>query len=260
MQVLDQTGHTIRLKKKPVNIISLVPSQTELLYDLQLAERVKGITKFCVHPEHWQKEKNIIGGTKNLNIRKILDLEPDLIIANKEENRKKQIEELKEFCPVYISDIRTINDALEMISDIGRLTGTESIAEQICLDIEVKFTNFKPEDIKNNEKVVYLIWKSPLMVVGNDNFIHSLLEWAGWKNAFEDRERYPTISVEDLKKVNPDRVLLSTEPYPFTDEDISFFKEILPMSKVHLVDGERFSWYGSRMKQTPAYIHAIQTI
>lgn len=257
MQLLDQTGQIVRLAKKPERIVSIVPSQTELLYHLELEESVKGITQFCIHPTHWQKEKTIIGGTKNLSIRKILDLEPDLIIANKEENRKEQVEKLKEFCPVYVSDIRSINAAIEMISDIGRLCEKEILANQIALDIEVKFDNFKPENLKR-ERVAYLIWKSPIMVVGNDNFIHSLLEWAAWENAFENMERYPSLSIEDLKAAKPDRILLSTEPYPFTEADISYFKSMVPSAKVQLVDGERFSWYGSRMKQSPAYIHTIR--
>ncbi|MEX2590476.1 MAG: helical backbone metal receptor, partial [Chitinophagales bacterium] len=202
-------------------------------------------------------EKNIIGGTKNLNIRQILDLEPDLIIANKEENRKTQVEKLQEFCPVYISDVRNIAAALEMITDIGRLTQKEREANKIALDIEVKFANFKPQN-QEEERVAYLIWKEPLMVVGNDNFIHSLLEWAGWINVFGDQARYPSITESELKAAKPDQIMLSTEPYNFSEKDIPYFKSLLPMAKVQLVDGERFSWYGSRMKQAPAYIHAIR--
>lgn len=258
MQILDQTGQTVRLERNPVNIVSLVPSQTELLYDLKLGERVKGITKFCIHPKNWQNEKSIVGGTKNLNIRKILDLEPDLIIANKEENRKEQIEKLKEFCPVYVSDVRSIESALEMINDIGRLTDTQDLANKISVDIEVKLSHFKPLNDKK-ERVAYFIWKSPYMVVGTDNFINSLIEWAGWENVFNSLERYPTVSIDELKSLKPDRILLSSEPYNFTEEDIPSFKEILPFSKVQIVDGERFSWYGSRMLQTPAYINAVKT-
>lgn len=259
MQLLDQCGFTVRLNDYPQRIVSLVPSQTELLYHLGLEDRVKGITKFCIHPEKWQSEKKIIGGTKNINIRQILDLEPDLIIANKEENRKEQIEKLKDFCPVYTSDVRSIPSALDMITDIGRLVNKENEANKIALDIEVKLVNFKP--LNNvSESIAYLIWKNPLMVVGNDNFIHSLIEWGGWTNVFEDRDRYPGISEDELKNAKPDRILLSSEPYKFTDEDIPYFKSLLPNTKVQLVDGEKFSWYGSRMKLAPAYIHLIRNL
>jgi ABC-type Fe3+-hydroxamate transport system substrate-binding protein len=145
-----------------------------------------------------------------------------------------------------------------MIADIGRMTQKETEADQIAVEIEVKFANFKPE-ISKKEKVAYLIWKEPLMVVGNDNFIHSILEWAGWTNVFQNLNRYPSISELELKEANPERIMLSTEPYNFTEADIPYFKSLLPMSKVQLVDGERFSWYGSRMKQAPAYINTIRT-
>ena len=226
-----------------MRIISTVPSQTELLSDLGLEDQVIAITKFCVHPPHWKKEKTIIGGTKNLRIEEILKLNPDLIIANKEENKKSQIEDLQEACPVYVSDIKNIDDNIELIDTIGRLTHTHRKAEELIEKYEYCIDQINPLP---SIEVSYLIWKNPLMTIGKDTFIHSMLELCGFKSVHSGH-RYPETSMEELRKLKPELLLLSSEPYPFNIDDVHHYMEALPGTKVKLVDGEVFSWYGTRL-------------
>ncbi len=236
-----------------MRIISLVPSQTELLFDLGLEERVVGITKFCVHPGHWRKSKTIIGGTKNIDVRKIKTLNPDLIIGNKEENDWDGIRELQHHFPVWISDVKDRSSALQMIEAIGKITDTElrgkSIIEQIT-------SNFKSIQKVKSLRALYLIWQNPWMAAGNDTFIHSMLFELGLINCVNE-PRYPSFDENQLKQLNPEVILLSTEPFPFTEKHKEQLTTIFPSAKVLLVDGEMFSWYGSRMRLAPDYFASL---
>lgn len=247
----DQINHEITLIKRPKRIISLVPSQTELLYDLGVIEEVVGITKFCVHPQSWYREKKRVGGTKNVNFDKVEALQPDLIIANKEENQKDQIEKLQQDYPVWTSDIATLEQSLDMISEIGKITNRKKNALKIIEEIKVAFQTL-PLNQMGTTSVVYLIWKNPYMTVGADTFIHEMLLRCGLTNIAKGL-RYPIISEDELIEKQPDIILLSSEPYPFKERDLIELEKICPQSKILLVDGELFSWYGSRLKYAPTY-------
>lgn len=241
----------------PQRIVSLVPSQTELLHDLGLGDRVVGITKFCVHPVAWFAEKQRVGGTKTLNFNKIAALRPDLILGNKEENERAQIELLAETYPVWMSDIRSLADAVEMIRGIGQLTDTAAPAEEIAEKIEAGFAALR-STIYRPPSTVYLIWRKPFMAAGGDTFIQTMLAAAGFANVFGDRSRYPEISVADLVAAQPEVVLLSSEPYPFREKHLAELHEICPAAKIQLVDGEMFSWYGSRLLFAPEYFRILR--
>lgn len=247
----DQMKRTIRLEEIPRRIVSLVPSQTELLYDLGLNEEVVGITKFCIYPEIWFKSKQRIGGTKSLQIAKIRSLNPDLIIGNKEENTKEQIEELLEVAPVWMSDVNTIQDAFEMIQLIGDLSEKTEEANLWLAQINSNFSKIK-KNLKG-KTVLYFIWKDPDYVVGSNTFINAMIESTGLIN-FCKEGRYPEVKSTD---VDPDFIFLSSEPFPFKDEHIKGFQEKFPSSKIILVDGEMFSWYGTRMALFPAYFNQL---
>jgi ABC-type Fe3+-hydroxamate transport system substrate-binding protein len=251
----DQLQNSIFLPEKPRRIVSLVPSQTELLFDLGLENEVVGVTKFCIHPAEKVKTKTKIGGTKNFNFETIDALQPDLIIGNKEENYQEGIEQLAEKYPVWMSDIFTLEDALNMIRKIGELTGTAQNATKIAGKIEAGFTNLvKPEQ---EISAAYFIWKNPYMAVGCNTFINNILQRCGFRNVFENETRYPEISIEMLQESKPEVILLSSEPYPFKEKHLQEFQEILPEAKVMIVDGEMFSWYGSRLLQAPAYFQQL---
>ena len=253
---IDQTGRRITLNQTPQRIISLVPSQTELLYDLGLTEEVIGITKFCIHPDKWFRSKTRVGGTKQVKMDNIHQLQPDLIIANKEENIKEQIEELEKHFPVWVSDINNLKDAYEMIGQIGLMTNKQQPAKEIVWQIKEIFRQLKTHNSKLS--ACYLIWQNPYMTVGGDTFIHSMLDAAGFVNIFENKKRYPEVSIEELQTLNLELLLLSSEPYPFKEKHINEMQALLPNTKIVLADGELFSWYGSRLLKAPSYFSQLQ--
>jgi ABC-type Fe3+-hydroxamate transport system substrate-binding protein len=250
----DQLGDKIILHAVPQRIVSLVPSQTELLYDLGLDREVVGITKFCVHPSHWLKEKNIVGGTKTFNLDVIEELNPDLIIGNKEENEKKLIEELKKKYTVWMSDIITLPDAFNMIRGVGEITGKINASYSIIKSIETSFINLKP---KLPKKVLYLIWKDPWMAAGTETFIDTMLRRIGLTNCLEHLSRYPQLTTEEIAELDPQYVFLSSEPYPFKEKHKQELSDIFPNARIMLVDGEMFSWYGSRLRLASGYFNSL---
>ncbi len=252
----DQMRRKVNVPAAPQRIISLVPSQTELLYDLGLGERVVGITKFCVHPETWFKTKHRVGGTKKVDMDKVRALKPDLIIGNKEENERKDIQALEKEFPVWMSDVRDLDSALDMIRQIGELTGTKDKAEALSKGITDAFA--KQHYIDPPLTVAYLIWREPFMVAGHGTFVNDMLKRCGLQNVFDEGDaRYPEITPQELAESDPDLILLSSEPYPFKEKHIQELNMICPGTPVKLVDGEMFSWYGSRLLQAPAYFSGL---
>ncbi len=255
---IDQCNKKIWITDNLKRIISLVPSQTELLFDLGLNEEVIGITKFCIHPTSWLREKAQIGGTKNINIEKIQSLQPDLVIANKEENVKEQIEMIEKFCPVWTSDVHNVTTAIEMIQSIGMITQKQAEADTMIATLKDNFSKNKPNFPLLN--ACYLIWKDPYITVGGDTFINDMMHWCGLKNVFENDTRYPQILLKEIINLNCEVLLLSSEPYPFKEHHITLLQEELPTIKIFLVDGEMFSWYGSRLLKTPTYFKQLNNL
>jgi ABC-type Fe3+-hydroxamate transport system substrate-binding protein len=246
---------TQQLTPLPLRIVSLVPSQTELLFDLGLDEQVVGITKFCVHPAEWFTTKTRVGGTKNINISTIKKLKPTLIIANKEENVKEQIEELANHYPVWLTNVNNLEEAVQMIEDIGALTHTQQKANHLTQKIKTNFEELN--QTRANINTCYLIWQNPYMTVGGDTFIHDMLQKCGFNNIFAHQSRYPEISINQLQTANCKLLLLSSEPYPFKQKHIDNLQQQLPNTKILLVDGEMFSWYGSRLLKAPQYFKEL---
>ena len=242
------------ITSSPQRIISLVPSQTELLFDLGLAEKVVGITKFCIHPAEFCRNIPKIGGTKHFHFDVIDRLQPDLIIGNKEENYKEGIEQLQAKYPVWMSDIYTLDDALHMIREIGNLTGTQSKALEISAQIQTAFAGLQPVSQK---KVAYLIWRNPFMVAASQTFIQDMLSRCSFENVFADYARYPQITLEMLTIAQPDYVFLSSEPFPFSEKHMAEFKDICLEATIKIVDGEMFSWYGSRLRLSVPYFRQL---
>ncbi|MEP7145339.1 MAG: helical backbone metal receptor [Ferruginibacter sp.] len=239
------------LKNIPRRIVSLVPSQTELLYFLGLEEETIAITKFCVHPAKWPGQKIIIGGTKNIHLEQVKNLHPDLIVANKEENTKEQVEELAKEYPVWVTNVNNLDDALQMIQDIGQLTNTALQAGKLVENITALFSALP---IKNMAiPTAYLVWRNPFMTIGGDTFINDMLKRCGLQNIFAGRTRYPEITINELRDTGCSVLLLSSEPYPFNQKHIEELQAFLPGIKILLTDGEIFSWYGSRLLKAPGY-------
>ena len=252
----DQLGRRVNIPFPPRRIVSLVPSQTELLH--YLGANVVGITKFCIHPDEWFRTKTRIGGTKQLHLDQIRALSPDLIIANKEENDAAQVQALMEEFPVWVSDIHTLEDALDMIKSIGVIVDRKEQAWQLADQIVRHFSALPhPSENEVLRKTAYFIWRNPWMVAGGDTFINEMMKVCGLNNVFSGIDRYPVITMEQLKDTGCELVMLSSEPYPFREKHISELQGILPEAKILLVDGEMYSWYGSRLLHAPAYFSTI---
>lgn len=254
----DQLLNTVKLEDCPKRVVSLVPSQTELLSYLGLDNHIVGITKFCIHPNHLLKSKDKVGGTKKLNFDIIDQLNPDLIIGNKEENEKSDIEYLMKKYPVWMSDIYNIEDNYNMILSLGEIFNVGDRAKTLVDEIKSSFKELERNlpDSKN-KSVAYLIWKEPMMAAGSDTFINEMIKLAGFKNIFSSQKRYPILNIVDLQVNCPDYIFLSSEPYPFSDKHIQYFDEHCPNSKTILVDGELFSWYGSRVLHSADYFKSL---
>lgn len=226
-------------------IISLVPSLTELVIDLGLEDQLVGRTRFCVHPKNKVEEIPIVGGTKNPRLDKIREINPDYIIANKEENRPEDIKSLMDEFEIKVTDIATIEDALITIHELGQELEVAETAKHLISGIQQRLEQ-RPD--VPDLRTAYLIWKDPWMSVGHDTYIHDVLEHWNLSNVFGDQKRYPKFDLNELKEYNPDLVLLSSEPYPFKEKHLAQIEEACPAARVLLVEGEWFSWYGSHMK------------
>ncbi|RXK61512.1 cobalamin-binding protein [Lacibacter luteus] len=259
----DQTGKRVFIPSPPLRIISLVPSLTELLYSLQLENEVAGITKFCVHPESWFRTKKRIGGTKNVDVNAVQLLQPNIVIASKEENVKEQVEAIAAFCPVYCSDIANLNDAYEAIEQIGLLTDRSAHAKELTQQIKQRFAQITIA--KQSLRCIYLIWKKPYMSAGGDTFINEMLTAAGFENVLQEQKRYPEITLEQIAALNVDVVFFSSEPFPFKQQHIDAFTSEwqyqmpqIKMPALQIVDGEFFSWYGSRLLYAAEYFKKLR--
>lgn len=255
----DQLGRTIILNYPPKRIISLVPSQSELLFDLGLNEEVVGITKFCIHPIQKFAICTKVGGTKKLKIDIIRALKPDLIIGNKEENTRSEIELLMEEFPVWMSDIVNLEGSIHTIEQIGELVNRMPEAAYLNHLIHAGFTDLQTLAVSKNihKSVAYIIWKDPYLFAGRNTFIDDILRKIGLTNVIE-QARYPNVSIAELQMLNPQLIFLSSEPYPFKEKHIEEIQLALPHAKVMLVDGEMFSWYGSRLVKAVEYLFHLQ--
>ncbi|WP_345074905.1 helical backbone metal receptor [Hymenobacter fastidiosus] len=255
LTVTDQMGRRVAVPYPPRRIVSLVPSQTELLFDLGLGDRVVGVTKFCIHPAAAREKAAVIGGTKNFDFAKIDALRPDLILGNKEENYREGIEQLAVKYPVWLSDIATLDDALRMIRQVGMVAGTPERARQMADDIAASFAELPVTAPPHT--AAYFIWRKPYMVAAAGTFIDELLQRAGFANAFAGQARYPEVTAEQLAAAAPATIFLSSEPYPFGARHLAEFQASCPNASVQIVDGELFSWYGSRLQYSAAYLKSL---
>jgi ABC-type Fe3+-hydroxamate transport system substrate-binding protein len=246
----------VEVNASQLRIVSLVPSQTQLLHFLGLEQEVVGITKFCISPDSWYRNKKRVGGTKSVDLEKVRELSPTLIIGNKEENSEADIVALEQVAPVWMSDIETLKDAFDMILSISEITGKRIEGEELVRKCKVNFDALKQSEAYTQMKgrsAVYFIWNDPNMAAGNQTFIDEMISLCGLENAVI-QERYPEVNELEC---DPDFVFLSSEPYPFKEDHISRYQKLFPSSKVKLVDGEMFSWYGSKMKDAPIYFEGL---
>jgi ABC-type Fe3+-hydroxamate transport system substrate-binding protein len=241
-----------------MRIVSLVPSLTEYLWALGLEQEVVGITKFCIHPKAWWQHKTRVGGTKKVNFKTIETLQPTLIIANKEENTKEDIEQLQLKYDVLLTDITSLEEAYRYLLEIGRKVQREEKSMSLVNQIQAKFQSVVK--IGQGSSFLYFIWKDPYFVVGPQTYIHALLTHFGLVN-FCEIERYPALEQvlnnKDNQSILPDYIFLSSEPFPFEAKHLEEVQVLFPNSKIVLIDGEICSWYGSRMRKAPSYFKDV---
>lgn len=253
-KVTDALGRTITYNYPPKRIIAFDPAITETLYYFGLDQEVVGRTRFCKYPEDKITQAVNVGGTKDMKLDRIHDLNPDLIIAEKEENTKEMVETLSEHYPVYVFEIQTVQNGLDMIPKLGELTERANEAERLLGEVNSLFTILPKV---NKAKVAYMIWRNPYMAVGRDTYINDMLETLGFINAFaKDTDRYPVITEDKLQEANLRYLFLSSEPFPFNDKHHDEFLNFLPNTKIVNIDGEIF-WYGARMLQAVTYFHSF---
>lgn len=254
----DQLHRTLNLKATPIRLVSLVPSLTELLVDLGLEASIVGITKFCEHPKYLLKTKTVVGGTKQVHSDKIRALQPDIILCNKEENTQEIIADLASIAPIHMSDIYNLQDCFELISMYGELFKVESKASELILNIQKERDAFQNQfRTKKQPKVAYFIWKNPWMVAASDTFINVMLSEAGFTNIFKDEKRYPEIDLSHSKLNAVDFIFLSSEPFPFKGNHVEEFRSQFPDKTITIVDGDYFSWYGSRLLGAYRYFKTL---
>jgi len=260
MQIKDQLNRIISIEKRPLRVVSLVPSQTELLHDLGLEDSIVGITKFCIHPFHYKSIKTIVGGTKQIKEDVIKELRPDIILCNKEENTKAIVQVCEQISTVHVSDIFSIQDTLNLVSQYGILFSRRTEASKIIDKIQFNLRDFKTF-VKDKPilKVAYFIWRDPWMVAGSKTFINYLLILNNFSNIYDNLERYPEVDINRIQQEgDPDLILLSSEPYPFKDKHAFEIGRVSHHSKTIFVDGEYFSWYGSRLIKAFNYFKKLR--
>jgi len=255
LHITDPTGQKITIKEKPRKIISLVPSITYTLHRLGLKDEVAGITRFCKFPSEWKKIKTIIGGTKDVKIEKIAALNPDLILANKEENTKETVEKLRKIAPVYVSDVSDMNSNLKFISDLAKIFNKEKTGKEINENIT---KNLQKLSGKQSLKSIYFIWREPWMSVGGDTFISQMMQYAGFDNLLKNQKRYPVVQIEELQKLQPEVILLCSEPFPFKEKHLKEMKNFFPEAQIMIVEGEAFTWFGAYAEKAFEYFKQLR--
>ncbi len=252
----DDLKREVTLASHPERIVSLCPSITETLVKLGLSSKLAGRTDYCYRPEEEVEHIPRLGGPKDIRIEELKEIAPQLIIAVREENSQEQINTLQERFPVFVFDVTTYSQALDMINKLGELTGKEDNAVEMAHEIDQAFAQIP--QLTTPLSFLYLIWKDPLMAAGKRTYINSILAAHGFVNCLDSFiQRYVTLNIEVFKKLSFDLALLPCEPYEFTEEDRKDVLAFFPHSDVRLVDGEAFSWYGYRMLSAASYLKEL---
>lgn len=245
-----------------MRIVSLCPSLTELVFDLGRGDDLVGITEYCVHPAAGVAHVEKVGGTKTPAVERIVELAPDVVLLNEEENRREDAERLAAAgVHLHVSLPKDALETADMVRTIGVELERSTEAEAIARDIETRTERVR-RAAADREPVrwAYLIWRKPWMSVNDDTFAAALLNQAGGQNIFADRtERYPEITTDDLAAAKPERVLLCTEPFPFAEKhrDELAAATGLDRERFLIADGEYLSWHGSRTPDGVDYAERV---
>jgi ABC-type Fe3+-hydroxamate transport system substrate-binding protein len=231
----DLLGRTFDFPTPPARVVSLVPSLTETLFDLGAGDAVVGVTDFCIFPENLDRPR--VGGTKNPRIDEIRALHPDLVYVNLEENLERHASQIAAFAPVFVTEPKTVDDVASLITTLGAIHRRSERAHELNETLARERVSIVPFTF------AVPIWKKPWMWCGGDTYVSNLVESIGGHNVLHDRERYPTISLDDVLALHPDIVFLPDEPYLFTSADAA---EIRGPRVIGPFAGHLFTWHGTR--------------
>jgi len=244
----------------PQRAVSLVPSTTETLADLGCGGQVVGRTRYCVHPQPWVADVPEIGGTKDPDLARIAALSPDLIVANREENKPAHFDALDAIAPLWVAYPRDVSGALADVLELAALSGAPRAGRDLVARIAAARADLaRTVDGRATFRYAYLIWREPWMAVNDDTFIAALLAEAGGRNVLgAHAERYPQVTLDELRGAEPEIVFLPSEPYAFTEDHAADLQQLAPRAR--LVDGELLSWHGSRLLEAFPYLGAATAI
>lgn len=279
MNLTDFTFTEIDVPRPPARVVSLVPSTTESLFTLGAGGTLVGRTRYCVSPAEKVKAIEKVGGTKDPNLARILELKPDLVLANKEENRREDILHLRERgLTVYVDYATTVEESLSLVSTLGRITGLEAHADALVRQgvKAVATARLRAEEQAQanalrmtprpnaRPRVVAFIWKDPWMAVGRETYAGDLIETLGGLHVLkDDPDRYVKVTPDDVAKLNPDILLFPDEPFAFKDQDLAWWREQFPRlpavaeNRLRICDGQDFVWIGTRTVEALGRLAAL---
>lgn len=284
--ILDEQSHIYRyhmdapVETPPTRVVSLVPSITESLFDLNVGSRLVAVTDYCTRPPDEVARLPRIGGTKNPDVERIIALKPDLVIANQEENRLEDVEALQAAgVHVWVTFPCTVRESFNLLWNIMHVFDEASMVERVrAMEWTCDWLERMSEARETPCRVFAPIWLDPLMTFNADTYCHDLLRVCGGDNVFAERERlyplkadlgeadayapddsraagrdtrYPRITFDEVVAAQPDVILLPSEPYEFTQQHIPLFAHLdVPAARnnqIHLIDGTLLTWHGTRV-------------
>jgi ABC-type Fe3+-hydroxamate transport system substrate-binding protein len=252
----DHLDRNVTLVDSPQRIVCLCPSLTETLFAIGAGDRVVGRTRYCIHPEAGVADVATVGGTKKVDVEAVAALEPDLVIAEKEENTQAEVDALGSRWPVFVTDVVDFSSALRAVEDLGELVGCARAASRLTERIRAKFDLIQP--LSPPIRAAYFIWRHPTRTAGGETYINAVLGRCGFENVCAGiAGRYPEVTIESLLDLGVALVLLSSEPFPFDEGHAREMKGLLPGVEVITVDGEMFCWYGARMIRAAEYLRGL---
>jgi ABC-type Fe3+-hydroxamate transport system substrate-binding protein len=246
----------------PERIVSLVPSLTEALFAFGVGTRVVGRTRYCLWPPRAVGKVPVVGGTKKVDVPRLLQLEPDLVVAVREENSRENVERIQEAgVPVFVGAPESVEGALWLLRELARVVEAPR-TDAVLGPIERVYGRLREGVERANSRRLFVpIWKNPYMSVGSDTYAHDVLETCGGENVCGGSTRYPIFTLEEVEAAQPEIVLLPDEPYPFSAEDLEDFYALdIPAAhsdRIHLVDGKLITWYGPRMASSLTQLAAL---
>lgn len=286
---IDAMGRTVHVPAEPQRLVSLVPSITETLLVFGCGARLVGITDYCTEPAAAVVGKLRIGGTKNPDLAKILDLQPQLVFAVAEENRQEDVAQLAAAgIPVYVFAPCTVRDGIDLLWRIAALLHCDADVAAYIHPIEQEYADtLTCVAGRRPVRVFCPIWKEPYMTISTNTYVHDILTVCGGDNIFaqrqrrfplaadlgqqpeatgaryEDRDRrYPRVTLAEMATQRPQVILLPDEPYPFCEADVADFASFTEVpawcnGRIHVIDGKIVSWYGPRIGRSLPTLRAL---